>query len=99
MPMFIAGIILMRFGPALGQTVMTIAIIAFAAGVVFQIVTLPVEFNASTRAVALLTTQGIVTQEEVGGAKQVLSAAALTYVAAALQSIMMLIYFIMRSRR
>ena len=99
MPLFIVGLIVMRFGPALGQTIMSIAIIAFAAGVLFQIVTLPVEFNASRRAIGLLTTQGIVTDEEAVGAKRVLSAAALTYVAAALQMVMMLLYFIMRSRR
>ncbi len=99
MPLFIVGLIVMRFGPALGSTIMSIAIIAFAAGVLFQIVTLPVEFNASRRAIGLLTTQGIVTDEEAVGAKRVLSAAALTYVAAALQMVMMLLYFIMRSRR
>ncbi|MHC4250798.1 MAG: zinc metallopeptidase [Planctomycetota bacterium] len=99
MPLFIVGLILMRFGPALGQTLMSIAIIAFAVAVVFQIVTLPVEFNASKRAVALLTTQGIVTDDEAMGAKRVLSAAALTYVAAALQMVMTLLYLILRSRR
>ncbi|MDD3839317.1 MAG: zinc metallopeptidase [Clostridia bacterium] len=59
-----------------------IGIILFSAAVLFQVVTLPVEFNASRRAIYLLSSGGYVTQDEVGKAKKVLSAAALTYVAA-----------------
>jgi len=100
MPLFFFGLI---FGGArglpFGMYLMMAGIVIFAAVVAFQIVTLPVEFNASTRAVRLLTTQGIVTDEEAAGAKRVLSAAALTYVAAALQGILTLLYLIMRARR
>jgi Zn-dependent membrane protease YugP len=69
---------------------MTIGIVLFTAAVIFQIVTLPVEFDASSRAMKLLQTNGIVVQGEADGARKVLSAAALTYVAAALMSILTL---------
>jgi Zn-dependent membrane protease YugP len=71
-----------------------LGIIAFSAVVVFQIVNLPVEFNASTRAKALLVEHGIVNQYDMGPVNNVLNAAALTYVAATLQSILQLLYFI-----
>lgn len=61
-----------------------IGILAFTLVVLFHLVTLPVEFNASSRAVAALETQGLVMQHEVDGIKKVLNAAALTYVAAAI---------------
>jgi hypothetical protein len=100
MPLFFIGLFFGGGGRTpFGAYMMMAGIVIFAAVVVFQLVTLPVEFNASSRAVALLTTQGIVTDDEAAGAKKVLSAAALTYVAAALQSIMTLLYMIMRSRR
>ena len=82
-----------------GQLLMTIGIIVFAAVVVFQLVTLPVEINASRRAMALLTSQGIVGDDEAPAAKKVLTAAALTYVAAALMAVLQLVYMILRSRR
>ncbi|MHB9094337.1 MAG: zinc metallopeptidase [Eubacteriales bacterium] len=63
----------------------------FSAVVVFQLVTLPVEFNASSRALASLQSGGYISQEEAGGAKKVLDAAALTYVAAALMGILQLL--------
>ena len=59
----------------------------FSLAVLFQLVTLPVEFNASSRAVRLLDSQGILSGEEVDGTRKVLKAAALTYVAAAAGSI------------
>ena len=62
-------------------------VLLFAAIVFFQLVTLPVEFNASARAVATLGGEGILSKEELKGTKKVLSAAALTYVAAALTAI------------
>ena len=79
-------------------------IVFFGAVVAFQIVTLPVEFNASTRAKAALRTSGVVvTQEEESGVRSVLSAAAMTYVAATMVAVMQLLYFILlasgRSRR
>jgi Zn-dependent membrane protease YugP len=71
----------------------------FAAVVVFQLVTLPTEFNASNRAKAVLASSGIVsTQEEAVGVEKVLDAAALTYVAALVASIMQLLYIVLRAR-
>lgn len=72
----------------------TLALIVFAFAVVFQIVTLPVEFNASRRAAAQLTALGLVTDGEAVGVRQTLTAAAMTYVAAALASIAQLLYFL-----
>ena len=76
-----------------------IGIILFAITTLFAIVTLPVEFNASKRALATLESSGILTGEELVGAKKVLDAAALTYVAAAMTSILSLIRLIMISNR
>ncbi|MEG0504236.1 MAG: zinc metallopeptidase, partial [Raoultibacter sp.] len=70
-----------------------LAIILYAAAVIFQIVTLPVEFNASKRAMAYLGTTGI-TQTEQSSAFSVLRACAFTYVAAALTSILQLLYLL-----
>ena len=78
---------------------MQMAILLFAGIVLFNLVTLPVEFNASRRALKLMRTSGYVTEEELTGARKVLLAAALTYVAATLTAIMWLVYAIMRSRR
>jgi hypothetical protein len=76
-----------------------IAIAAFAVAVLFQLVNLPVEFNASTRAKAQLATLGIVSgTDEEKQVRSVLSAAALTYVAATLTAVLTLLYFIMRAR-
>lgn len=73
-----------------------LGILLFSAVVLFQLVTLPVEFNASSRARALLTSSGIVTPAEGAEVGKVLSAAALTYVAALITSILTLIYFLVR---
>ncbi len=67
----------------------------FSAFVAFQIVNLPVEFNASARAKAQLVSLGIINEEELRHVSKVLNAAALTYVAATLQAIMTLLYFLM----
>ena len=67
----------------------------FSAIVVFQLVTLPVEFNASRRAKKALLDQGIISASERGGVNAVLNAAALTYVAAAVSAIMTLLYYIL----
>jgi Zn-dependent membrane protease YugP len=69
----------------------------FSAFVVFTLVTLPVEFNASSRAVAGLVSTHIIEADEAADAKKVLDAAALTYVAAAISAILQLLYFLMRS--
>lgn len=73
-----------------------LAIIAFSAVVVFQLVNLPVEFNASSRAKTLLVQEGIVHQYEMGPVNNVLNAAALTYVAATLQAVLQLLYYILQ---
>ncbi len=95
---FIIGMFL---GPGLGFTVSLLGLILFAAVAVFTLVTLPVEFNASTRAKEVLVAQGFVGQQEMQGVNAVLNAAALTYVAAAIQSITTLLYyaFILFARR
>ncbi len=72
-----------------------LGIITFSAVVFYQLVNLPVEFNASARAKTLLISEGIVNQYDMGPVNNVLAAAALTYVAATLQSILQLLYFIM----
>lgn len=76
----------------------SIGILIFTAAVVFQIVTLPVEFNASNRALKILDSKEILYGSEIKGAKSVLSAAAMTYVAAALTSIAELARLILISR-
>ncbi len=73
-----------------------IGIILFSAVVFFQLVTLPVEFNASARAKELLASYNLVTADELHGVRKVLNAAAMTYVAAAASSIVTLLYFILR---
>ncbi|MCL2456370.1 MAG: zinc metallopeptidase [Defluviitaleaceae bacterium] len=93
-PLFIAGIFLAGFG-----FLMDIAIILFAAVVLFQLVTLPVEFNASNRAVAALETNAMLTSFEISSSKKVLTAAALTYVAALAMALVQLIRFIAIARR
>jgi hypothetical protein len=76
-----------------------VGILLFAVVVVFQLVTLPVEFDASNRAKLVLAQSGIVvTEEEKNGVAKVLNAAAMTYVAAALTSIATLVYLLMRRR-
>lgn len=77
---------------------LNIGIVLFSAAVLFEIITLPVEFNASKRAIAEVENGGILFGEEVNGAKRVLEAAALTYVAATLTAILQLVRLILISR-
>jgi Zn-dependent membrane protease YugP len=77
----------------------TLGIVLFAAAVLFQFVTLPVEFDASRRAVTQLDALGLVDPKEKAGVTRVLNAAGLTYVAAAATSFTYLLYFILASRR
>lgn len=89
MPMIILG---MLFGFNQGQTsigwlLIQGGILLFSAAVIFQLLTLPVEFNASRRALAILRDHHLLMDEEIPGARAVLSAAALTYVAAAAQAL------------
>jgi len=76
----------------------TLGIILFAAAVLFQLVTLPVEFDASRRAITQLDSLGIVDPREKAGATRVLKAAGMTYVAAAAISFTYLLYFILANR-
>ena len=92
-PLFFLGI-LMAWEP-----LTTLGIILFAASTVFALVTLPVEFNASKRAVAMLTEGGYVTGEEERGVRKVLTAAALTYVAAAVTSLLSLLRLVLIANR
>ena len=89
-PLFFIGLI---FGAKLpfGTLLMDLGILFFAAAVLFHVVTLPVEFDASNRALAQLTQTGALMPQEVAGAKKVLDAAALTYVAAAAMAALQLI--------
>jgi uncharacterized protein len=87
MPLFIIGLFFQR---GMGF-LMDVGIYLFLGAVVFQLVTLPVEFNASKRALHQLESGGYLARDEIGSAKRVLSAAALTYVAAAAVAIMHLV--------
>lgn len=84
-PLFLAGLVLSI------RPLLTAGILLFTAAVLFQLVTLPVEINASSRALKLLNADGILAPQEVRGAKKVLTAAALTYVAALASSILQLL--------
>lgn len=83
-------------GAALGRWILLAGIVMFAGMVLFQLVNLPVEFDASSRAKKLLVSEGIIAQQEVGYVSKVLNAAALTYVAATLQAVLQMAYFIFR---
>ncbi len=76
-----------------------VGVILYSGAVLFQLVTLPVELDASRRAIAALETSGALSPDQIPGARQVLNAAALTYVAAALIAVMQLLYFIGIARR
>jgi Zn-dependent membrane protease YugP len=78
---------------ALGNSIAWFGLVVFGATAIFALVTLPVEFDASKRAKQLLVSTGVLAPQEVKGVDKVLDAAALTYVAAALQAIMTLLYY------
>jgi hypothetical protein len=78
---------------------LNVGIFLFSGAVLFYVVTLPVEFNASSRALALLRSNNILNEQELRGARKVLTAAALTYVASALTAIASLLRLILLSRR
>lgn len=89
------GGLLLGASSALGATLLLVGIGLFAAVVLFQLVTLPVEFDASNRALASLEAQGLLSAAEMPGAKAVLNAAALTYVAGFISALGQLLYFVM----
>ncbi len=80
------------------ELLINLGIILFASAAVFQLITLPVEFNASRRAVKALKNSGIMAQDEINGTQKVLSAAAMTYVAALATSIASLLRLILITR-
>lgn len=84
----LAGMLFRAFG------LIQLALVVFALVIVFQLVTLPVEFNASRRALGQIRELGLVNEAEAVGARQTLTAAAMTYVAGALASIAQLLYFL-----
>lgn len=97
-PLIIGGFMLMFFGmPTLGHWAALAGVVFFGATVVFQLVTLPVEFDASSRAKKVVADLGIIQhQEEALGVNKVLSAAAMTYVAAAVSALLTLLYYALR---
>ena len=93
MPLILAGLILGFFGLA------RIGVVLFSAVLLFQLVTLPVEFNASSRALSVLGSTDILYEEEVGTARKVLRAAALTYVASAVATALQLFRLLLLTNR
>jgi Zn-dependent membrane protease YugP len=92
----LAGAVLTSAGTFLGPILIWVGIAGFSAMVFFQLVNLPVEFNASSRAKQQLMSLGIVHPQEMEYVNRVLGAAALTYVAATLQSVLTLLYLVLR---
>ena len=84
-PLFLLGLV-MSWDP-----LVNVGIVLFSLAVLFALITLPVEFNASRRAIAALSQGGYLAEDELPGAKKVLSAAAMTYVAAAFTAILQLV--------
>ncbi len=91
-PLILIGLF---FGRSTGSFLISLGILCFSFAVLFQLVTLPVEFNASRRAMTLLETQGILGQEELKYTGKVLRAAALTYVAGAAAAILQLLRLVL----
>ncbi|MFL5990369.1 MAG: zinc metallopeptidase [Rubrobacteraceae bacterium] len=92
-PLFFLGIL------GFGSFFVQLAVIAFAGVLLFHVVTLPVEINASTRAYGILTRYGMLSRTEADGTRRVLTAAACTYIAAALTSLLTLLYLLAVSRQ
>lgn len=94
MPLIVLGLVL-NFMTEFSYTFVYIGIGCFGLSLLFQLITLPVEFNASHRAVAAISGAGLLDKQELDGAKKTLRAAALTYVAAAAVSLMQLLRLIL----
>ncbi len=92
-PLFLLGLVLSV------RPLLTLGIFLFCAALLFQLVTLPVEFNASRRALQALEQTGILGQQELPGARKVLQAAAMTYVAAVAASLLQLLRLVLLARR
>jgi uncharacterized protein len=97
--MVMGGLALASSGMLLGNTLATVGIALFSAAVLFHVVTLPVEFDASRRALKIINDLGILQGEENKAAKQVLSAAAFTYVATTIYYVLQLLQLLMMRRR
>lgn len=97
-PLVILGLVLLGMESVFGTFIVYLGIALFSLAVLFQLVTLPVEFDASNRAIKTLSSNGYLAAGEVGMVKKVLSAAALTYVAAAATSVMQLLRLILIAR-
>ena len=94
-----AGLILStQVDGMIGQLIFNIGICLFSGAVLFYVITLPVEFNASSRAIAILRSNNVLSDDELKGVKKVLTAAAMTYVASALTALMSLLRLILLSR-
>lgn len=92
------GYLVMTFGLIMGSLkLFFVGVVLFSCVLLFQVVTLPVEFDASARAKQLAVAHGIVLPQEREGMDRVLNAAALTYVAAAVSTLLTLLYFLMRA--
>lgn len=97
MPVLMIGMVLLSMAPALGMPVVLAGCALFGAAVVFSVVTLPVEWDASARAKTAMVNAGIVSEQEMRGAGRVLNAAFLTYLASAIASILTLLYYLHRA--
>ncbi len=91
------GLFLLYAGSHLGQTVVLFGAVLFSCVLAFQVITLPVEFDASARAKKLASANGILVAQEREGMDRVLNAAAMTYVAAVVSTLMTLLYFLLRA--
>lgn len=92
----IFGGLFMAQGSAFGQTIAMVGVVLFGMGTLFSFITLPVEYDASNRAIAWLKRKNMVSQQELAGAEDALKWAARTYVVAALGSLATLLYFVLR---
>lgn len=97
LPLVILGVLLELFvqNPTVGNFFITLGIVAYSLATVFSLITLPVEINASRRAMRMLSDSGALDKEELKGAKSVLIAAAMTYVASLFTSLLYLLRFIL----
>jgi uncharacterized protein len=93
---FMAGALIFGLGTALGNTLAWVGVAGFGLAALFALITLPVEFDASRRAMVMIKENNLLSDAEQAGAKQVLDAAALTYVAAAAQALLTLLYYVTR---
>lgn len=95
-PLIILGLI---FSSNMSSLFLTLGVLAFSMAVLFQLVTLPVEFDASNRAIRILAGSGMLYEDEVKHTRKVLTAAALTYVASAASSILQLLRIVLIANR